>query len=209
MEIKISRTPVYYMNMPEDFARGQELETKLLGAGFRDVVRVETELNYPKSRGVALAHKKALQEALKDFGGPFIILEDDVEFFRSPGTTIEWPEDAHALYLGVSRWGLRNGKGALHIAAERANNGFYRLYNMLAAHAILYPSFEYANFILNSIDLFINMPTNQDKMRAETMKYWNVYSPARPLFYQSGKYEKDTRFQLPGATNRPLSFFYI
>jgi hypothetical protein len=207
--INISDIPVYYMNMPQDVERGELLERRLLSVGFRSVTRVETELNYPKSRGVALAHKKALQEAIEDFGGPFIILEDDVEFFRSPGNSIEYPDDAHALYLGVSQWGLRNGKGGLHIAIERANNGFYRLYNMLAAHAILYTSLDYAGFILRSIDVFADMPTNQDKMRAETMKYWNVYAPTQPLMYQSGKYQKDTKFTLPGKTNRPLSFFYM
>jgi hypothetical protein len=205
----VKNFPVYYMNMPEDFERGELLERRLRASGFNDIRRVETERNDIKAQGVALAHHKALSFALKNYSGPFIVLEDDVEFFRPIPKKVPIPQGADAVYLGISSWGLKNGKGGLNIAVERRNEGLYRVYNMLAAHAIMYTSEEYVRFLLKGIELFVGIPTNQDKMRAETMKYWNVYALGNPLFYQSGKYEKHTRFTLPGYTNKPLSYFYI
>jgi hypothetical protein len=201
--------PVYYMNMPQDFERGVRLENRLAQMGFSNVIRVETERNDEKALGVANAQHKALSRGLAEWSGPFIVLEDDVEFFDHPPESIHVPTNADAVYLGVSQWGLRDGRGALGISVKRDNGGLHRVYNMLAAHAILYNSREYVEFLLRGIELFVSIPTNQDKMRAETMKYWNVYASSKPVFYQSGKYEKHTRFILPGIKNRPLSHFYM
>jgi len=201
----VKELPVYYMAMEQNFSLEQSLEE----AGFTNVTWVETERNHVKVVGVAMAHHKALTRAVSEDVWPFIVLEDDVAFFRKPPEQVGIPEDAHALYLGVSKWGLKNGKGGLHISVERRNGGVYRLYNMLAAHAILYTSRDYVEFLLRGIEMFSSVPTNQDKMRAETMKYWNVYALSMPIFYQQGRYMPHTNFALPGKTNKPLSYFYI
>jgi len=197
--------PVYYMAVEQNF----QLEERLSGAGFVNVRWVQTERHPKKTVGVAMAHSKVLKRALSDDNWPFIVLEEDVDFFRQVPDDLHIPKNADALYLGVSKWGLKNGKGGLHISVERQNGGVHRLYNMLAAHAILYASREYVEFLLSGIEIFSAMPTNQDKMRAETMKYWNVYALSSPIFYQQGRYMPHTKFALPGPTNKPLSYFYI
>lgn len=186
-----------------------ELEEALAEAGFVNVTWIETERNSKKAVGVAMAHHKALTHALSEDAWPFIVLEDDVAFFRQPPKELHIPKGAHALYLGVSKWGLRNGRGSLNITVERNNGGIHRIYNMLAAHAILYTSRDYVEFLIRGIEIFVTIPTNQDKMRAETMKYWNVYALSTPVFYQKGRYAPHTKFVLPGKTNTPLSYFYI
>jgi hypothetical protein len=112
------------------------------------------------------------------------------------------------MYLGLSMWGLKNGKGQIGISAKKENGGVYRISNMLAAHAILYLNHDYAEFLRDSIPIFLEMQTNQDKMRAETMKYWKVYGNKIPMFYQNGKYEKYTRFALSERNTVPLRAFY-
>jgi hypothetical protein len=196
---------VYYIGMiGENHSR---LEGDLKNAGFRNVKQSPGVIDKVKTAGVAKAHMVALEMALSECDGPFIILEDDVRIddFQNKLTV---PTNAHAIYLGLSMWGLKHGKGQMGISGKRDNAGLYRMYNMLAAHAILYIDQDYARFILDSIPIFLEMGTNQDKMRAETMKYWNVYATRNPVFYQNGKYEKYTKFRLSEDKMVPLKQFY-
>jgi hypothetical protein len=201
----ITKLPVYYIGMPG--ADNSGIEKLLSEHGFSDVRKSDGVPSRVKSDGVARAHVAALQKALSECDGPFIILEDDVQINKFD-PNIEVTYDMDAVYLGVSEWGLKDGHGQRKIAVKKENNGFYRALNMLAAHAILYISHDYARFLLENIPIFIDMGTNQDKMRAETMKYWSVYARRVPIFYQSGKYERYTNFILPGKTNVPLLEFY-
>jgi len=147
--------------------------------------------------------------ALEECDGPFVILENDVDIFNSD-MNVFTTKDVDAIYLGVSMWGLKNGRGELGmISGDKNNGGLYRMYNMLAAHAILYINHDYAEFILGAIPVFIAMQTNQDKLRAETMKYWNIYAMNYPIFYQRGKYEKYTKFKLSQKPMTNLSSFYL
>jgi hypothetical protein len=203
--LDITKVPVYYIgDSNKNYLR---LEGELRRAGFENIKKSPSVINTDKKVGVAKAHVLALQTALSQNKGPFIILEDDVsidDFQRE----INLPENTDAIYLGLSRWGLRAGKGEVGISGIRHNSGLYRMYNMLAAHAILYVNHDYAQFILDSIPIFIEMETNQDKLRAETMKYWNIYATRNPVFYQQGRYEKHTRFRLSGQIMLPLKSFY-
>jgi hypothetical protein len=203
--LDITKVPVYYIGMiGENHSR---LERDLATAGFKNVKQSPGVLHKVKTAGVAKAHITALEMALSECDGPFIILEDDVRIddFQKK---IDVPTGADAIYLGLSMWGLKHGKGQLGISGKRDNAGLYRMYNMLAAHAILYVNHDYARFILDSIPIFLEMGTNQDKMRAETMKYWDVYATRNPVFYQSGKYEKYTKFRLSESGMVPLKNSY-
>jgi hypothetical protein len=203
--LDITKVPVYYIgDSDKDYL---QLETELKHAGFENIKKSPSVINPDKKVGVAKAHMLALEKALSENKGPFIILEDDVSIddFQKE---INLPAGADAIYLGLSRWGLRAGKGEIGISGIRHNSGLYKMYNMLAAHAILYINHKYAQFILDSIPMFIDMQTNQDKLRAETMKYWNIYATRNPVFYQQGRYEKHTRFRLSGQIMLPLKSFY-
>lgn len=203
--LDITKFPIYYIGMVDK--NHSRLEGALREAGFKKIKKSPGIPDRHKASGVAKAHMAALELALSECKGPFIILEDDVQIENLPkGITL--PQDADALYLGLSMWGLKNGKGHVGISGEKQNGGVYRMYNMLAAHAILYVNHDYARFILESIPIFLRMKTNQDKMRAETMKYWNVYAVKTPVFYQTGKYEKYTRFTLTEQGVVPLINFY-
>jgi hypothetical protein len=188
----------------EDHSR---LESVLRASGFVDVRLSPGVVQKNRLSGVGKAHMLALETALSECKGPFIILEDDVEI-NSSEMEISVPPETDAIYLGLSMWGLKNGRGQIGISGTRQNGGMYRMHNMLAAHAILHVNHDYARFIANSIPIFLNMGTNQDKLRAETMKYWSVYATRKPIFYQRGKYQKYTRFNLSAGNMVPLASFY-
>lgn len=64
---------------------------------------------------------------------------------------------------------------------------------MLGAHAILYLNPDYVKFLAQATSLMVRLKDNQDKSRAQTMKYFNVYAMNNPMFYQEGKHEKVTK----------------
>lgn len=204
--LDIRKVAVYYI---ADEGEGEErIRTMLKEYGFRTIKHSPSVPDKIKAIGVAKAHMLALETALSERRGPFLILEQDVDI-RSARFEIEPPADADAIYLGVSIWGLKDGRGQRGmIAGEKTNGGFYRMLNMLTAHAVLHINHDYARFLLKHIPTFIGMGTNQDKLRAETMKYWNVYSQIDPIFYQMGKYEIFTNVRFASHMVKPLAFFY-
>lgn len=203
--INIRDIPVYCIVAPGE---GDRLQKFLGYNGFKDVRTSPGVLERKKVTGVAKAHMAALEKALAECDGPFLILENDVDIFNTD-MNVFVPDGADAIYLGASMWGLRNGRGELNmISGEKYNGGLYRMYNMLAAHAVLHLNRDYAEFLLGAIPVFIKMETNQDKLRAETMKYWNVYAQSHPIFYQRGKYERYTKFKLSGYAMNSLSVYY-
>lgn len=205
--IDLASVTVFYINMDKDTEQRSRLEEMLKRRGFTDVRRVRGTPNTNKKVGVANAHKRALISGL-NHGGPFIILEDDV-IENSFKKYIEIPSNADAYYLGISKWGLQSGKGTRTISVERHDTESFRLYNMLSAHAILYLNMDYVKFLLKSVDFYIKIRTNQDKGRAETMKYWNIYGAKNPLYAQDGKYYEHTCFTLPGESAVPSSRVFL
>jgi hypothetical protein len=198
--VDLARIPVHFINLDSDVEKRESMESLLDSLGFQNVQRFPAIRSSIKTLGCAVSHNSILKE-MSGETQPFLVLEDDVAT-HSIKKTVNVPHDAHAYYLGSSMWGIYNGKGHKRISVSNYNTDTYRLYNMLAAHAILYTDQEYVKFLAKATEFNVKVQTNQDKARAETMKYWNVYGSRVPMFYQQGKYEKYTRFNLPGPTAR-------
>jgi hypothetical protein len=207
VNIDVKNVPVFYISMDDNTEQHDYVEGWLSKHGFRSVTRLPGVIADTKRMGVALAHKNALEHCLRAVEGHFIVLEGDVAPWVIPDT-LEVPDDADAMYLGASKWGLKDGHGVKNIAVEPYSGEVLRIRNMLAAHGVLYTSSKYARFLIKAIDVMIGISTNQDKARAETQKYWNIYGLIQPLIYQTGIYLRDTKIVLPGPTNKPLSWFY-
>jgi hypothetical protein len=196
MRIKITEIPVYYINLDKDVERREACEEVLTKAGFSNINRFSGILGETKVQGVALSHLSILKK-LQNEQKPFIIFEDDIQLAKfSP--YLDVPDDADAYYLGNSFYGLYNGRGTRQISVEQINPNTFRIYNMLAAHAIAYFSQEYVDFLIRAIEFSINIRTNQDKARANTMKFFKIYASRSPLFAQGGVNARPTRISLPG-----------
>lgn len=192
MKINLYEIPIYYINLDKDTEKRERLESALFDLGFENVHRFAGHYSKERAVGCATSHN-ALLNKLKDLDTPFLVLEDDVEpaFLKSVIDNI--PEDADALYLGNSAFGLWGSKGTLKISAKKENSTMYRIYNMLGAHAILYLNNDYVKFLARATSFMVDIKDNQDKSRAQTMKYFNVYAMDKPMFYQAGKHEKVTK----------------
>jgi hypothetical protein len=200
MKINILDLPVFYINLKGEKQKDKLTHQLLKEAGFTNINRFDAVLGVDKTEGCAKSHQKLLAEI--DVDGPFIVVEDDIEITGSFSPILEIPENSDAVYLGISKFSLNNGKTYQDIVAEDVGAEIYRIYNMLAAHAILYITKDYYRFISKAIQSMIDVGKNQDNARAETMKYFNIYALGSPLFYQDGRHRDVTKFNMSGI---PLS----
>jgi hypothetical protein len=135
---------------------------------------------------------------------PFILMEDDCSATEWFGHTIEFPEDADAVYLGVSRYGLppHVDQGILHIEYKSVPgyDDTVRLYNMLSLHAVLFRTRRWAENCLRGYEQMSLRPMpDYDIPPCRSMPLFNVYTPRKPLFYQDsrvGGWEAETKFIL-------------
>jgi len=194
MKVNILDVPVFYINLKDDLEKSKKVESSLKAAGFKRVKRFNAYKGLSKKEGCARSHQQLLDDL--DIEGPFLVLEDDVEISRNFDPVVEFPDDADAVYLGLSSFAMNNGVTDKKIQASLVGNDTYRIYNMLAAHAILYLKKDYYKFLANAIKSMIAMDRNQDNARAETMKYFNIYAPSTPLFYQEGRHERATKINM-------------
>ena len=195
INLALNKLPAYYINLDKDTEKQENIERFLKDLGFSSVTRFPGFLEPIKKVGVAKSHQALLKE-LANLPTPFIVFEDDIQVGNFVNE-IEVPSDADALYLGNSIFGLYGGVGKRRISVDRVDKNIFRLYNMLAAHAIVYFNTDYIKFLIQAIDFNLSIKTNQDKARAETMKYWKVYGTASPMFYQPGRHEAFTKISLP------------
>ena len=195
MNIDILDIPVYYINLDKDVEKREKLEDTLANLGFTNVHRFAGHYSKERAVGCATSHN-ALLHKLKDTDTPFLVLEDDVEPAKFKSVIKDIPDNADALYLGNSIFGLWGPRGEPRIAAEKISSDIYQIYNMLSAHAILYLDNEYVKFLAKATDFMVSLKDNQDKSRAHTMRYFNVYATNNPVFYQAGKHEKVTNVSI-------------
>jgi hypothetical protein len=182
MIINLLDVPVYYINLDDDEEKRKSTETLLKRMGFRNVHRISA-IFHPKGRiiGCARSHYEILKEAKP----PFIIVEDDCALNKEFENELEIPDDADALYLGISHWGRYLNHSGPYVHYENVNSELLRVYNMLATHAIMYLSETYVDICKRiSYHYGYEVEGHLDIGFAEIHKFYNIYSFDEPLFRQ-------------------------
>jgi GR25 family glycosyltransferase involved in LPS biosynthesis len=216
MKIKLSDLQAYVINLESDIVKRESSINSLNSAGITNIVVFNAHKRNPGRTGLAMSFKKIFEKTINN-DEPILICEDDVLInpLFDYSKEIEIPDDADALYLGISKHGYtayinpyNNPKGMPYdnhrdrsahptkIVAKRISHDLYRIYNMLSAHAVLIINPDYKRFLNNAIEIAILNNGHQDVVRASTMPYWKVYALDMPLFFQSGTHEKTTNIQL-------------
>ena len=196
--IELRDLPVHVINLEDHTAKRSLIEEQLISFGFKDINFFVGTKEPIKKVGVAASHNRLLK-SLQGTDLPCLVLEDDVSLWDKK-EHIDVPIDADAYYLGNSVFGLYGGFGKKKVALERFDNDTFQIYNMLAAHAIIYLNHEYVKFLEQATAFQLSIQDNQDKARAQTMKYWQVYAAEKPMFYQNGVHESFTKRTLPGKS---------
>jgi hypothetical protein len=180
----------------------RDISTKLLLESSKlDFKRYDGGVTSPYTIGVAKGHLQALES----LSLPCLLLEDDIKVLNGSSINIdqefEVPDNADALYLGVSFYGRLDGMTIPYgvIATTTSDPGINSVYNMLGMHAIVYLSERYRDHIKILLNKHIEYPEGGvDDPIAETMSDYNVYAITDPLFYQAdGHSEQATRDRIP------------
>lgn len=182
MKLNLIDIPVYYINLDDQDEKRKRTETMLKRIGFKFVERFSA-IKHESGRiiGCARSHYEILNKAQV----PFIILEDDCSLNKEVPESIELSDNADALYLGISHWGRYLNHSGPYVHYSEVDDDIVRVHNMLATHAILYLSQEYANMCKRvSYHFGYEVENHLDIGFAEVHRFFNVYSFDEPLFRQ-------------------------
>ena len=183
MKIDLLNIPVFYINMDKDIDKKQYIESTLKELGFTNVKRIKGIENKKNGR---LGLSKSQHIALNQVPAPFIILEDDCDpkyFIKS----FNVPDDADAVYLGNSQWGLMQGQTGFYLKYKQAKDfpNLFKIYNMLSSHAILYLTDDYVRVCQRTTKYCAEeYPMPMDVPFAMIQRFFNVYTLNKPLFVQ-------------------------
>lgn len=182
MKIKLTDIPVFYINLDEAEEKRKQTETMLKQIGFKFVERFSA-IRHDAGRIIGCA--RSHYEILEVQKPPFIILEDDCALNQEFLDEIEIPNNADALYLGISHWGRYLSHSGPYVHATKVNEDLVRVHNMLATHAIVYLSSSYVDICRRiAYHSGYESETHLDIGFAEIHKYYNVYCFNEPLFRQ-------------------------
>lgn len=182
MKLKLTDIPVYYINLEDQEEKRKKTETMLKQIGFKFVERFSA-IRHEEGRiiGCARSHYEILNKAEV----PFIILEDDCALNKQVPKVIELPDNSDCLYLGISHWGRYLNHSGPYVHITKINDEIVRVHNMLATHAILYLSKEYADICKRiSYHYGYEIENHLDIGFAEIHRFYNVYCLDEPLFRQ-------------------------
>ena len=192
MNLDLRKITALYINLLQDTGRNNDMKKLFKTCGFESHYRIDAEYTPNSLAGCSLSHHNALNEVEP----PFILFEDDcvVKNFKP---IIEIPDDADAVYLGISSWGRMNSHSGPFVQYEDLGDGLLRIYNMLSAHAILYLNQEYISLCSRISEQATSIADHQDIGFAEIQRYFNVYAFDDPMFYQSSS----------NGTDQPLTTY--
>lgn len=207
MNLDLREIPAIYINLDKDVEKKERIESQLKELGFKTIIRLSATYDNNSKRGCAISHAYALEEV----DPPFIVFEDDCIAldFRPE---IEIPDDADAVYLGISSWGRMNSHSGPFVQYEKIDNDILRVYNMLGAHAILYLNEDFVDLYKRIAYHGYCISDHMDIGFAEVQKYYDVYAFNKPMFCQTSSngtnseltsypsariYNYDNRFWLP------------
>ena len=181
--------PFYYINLDDAVKRNENMKKILNELGIKNVRRISATRHNIGQAGTARSMLEAIETAINPvvspLGAPFVVLEDDIEVKRW-NPIIEVPENADALYLGISGWGRMNGHSGPFVQSDSIGGGLLQVYNMLGGHAIMYFRDRYIDLVRRvCLHAGYDIEDHPDIGFAEIQRWHNVYAFDDPYFYQT------------------------
>jgi hypothetical protein len=185
MKINLRKLDTYYINLDKKEERRRSIEYTLNKMNFSSVTRISGIDCDDGKVGCARSQHKVLSD--EKIHTPFLLLEDDCLFADNDIMEIEVPDDADALFIGVSQWARYLNFSGPFLHYKVIDDEIVQVYNMLSGHAIIYLSEEYRK-VCSRISKYCGyqLMDHMDNGYAEIQKYYNVYSLNMPIFKQDG-----------------------
>ena len=187
--IDLTKTVNYVINVDSDTSRLSEV-TQVLDTLEMPFIRfsADTTPSPPNPYGKHLiACSKSHLSLLKKMKPPTLVFEDDIVPTKNFSKTLSIPEDADAVYLGVSTYGtVRNNYFGYPgvVMTTQETETMKRVYNMCGAHAVLYLSQEYIDAAISIVENYIERQVIVDVTLPHIHKDFKILTPNNPFFYQ-------------------------
>lgn len=198
MILEIKNITVYIISPAEGKYKERILIlfNKLISEGFQNIVFVKS-LKGPNNTASLTNTVIEIFKREMDKDTPFIILEDDCNFFYKYDT-IEVPDNYDLLYIGISYWTFlhpihtlfRKDRPYITINSSNScssyNDTLVKIKSMTSGHAIVYKS---RTFMKLFIDFMYSISKTVDNLPHDLLfaclhKLFNVYGLKKPMFYQ-------------------------
>lgn len=191
MKLQIKDISGVYINPDRFLERQNKMESWIHSIGLDSITRVAYNETFP-DRAITMnhAHKYALEQSKNDV--PFILFEDDAAIMNPLPEYFDIPEEVDLVYLGGSDYIYDNNK-SLYI--EEYNKDFYRVYNMLSFHAVLFPNKKSVEKVIKLLEKAISENKFNDITIANSSKE-NIFLVPKEgnYFFQDDYTSEVTKF---------------
>ena len=119
---------------------------------------------------------------------PFIIMEDDATKYREFPESLDIPNDADIVYIGLHSWGYGLDEPVNIIYSENVDKNLIRVKNLLALHGVMVCSPAGAATIQRTMVESFYRDKPWDIPITHAQPFYNVYALKVPLVYQSAEY---------------------
>lgn len=200
MKLQIKDISAVYINPDRFLERQNKMESWIHTVGLNSVTRIAYNETFP-DRAITMnhAHKYALEQSENDV--PFILFEDDATPMQPLPEYFEIPEEADLIYLGGSNYLSPTG----NLRIEEYNEHFYRVYNMLSFHAVLFPNKKSVEKVINLLEKAIKDIKFNDITIANSSKE-NIFLVPKEgnYFFQDDYTSNVTKFYWKDVLNKFL-----
>jgi hypothetical protein len=184
---------------------------ELQALGFSGVQHHKSRLTPGSRRGGAEGFLRVFRDHLSACDqssafSPILVFEDDVSASAEATPddfTVELPDSADALYVGISSVGIMRHRyyccGTLKLRSTPGYPRLKQIFNMLSTHAILYTSRIFVQHLVQCFEYNVKHCADSitwDCFVARSQEKFEVYALTRPLFFQDhrkGGFEDQTK----------------
>ncbi len=179
----LSNLQISYISSQSALHKGriERMEEMLKEIGLKYSRFVSKENSDHTRNIVSRAHRDSCIQASVSNSFPFLLLEDDAKLAIDFPKDLEVCQEADLIYLGLSSY--NSGQGNLKV--EDYNEDYYRVFNSLAAHAILIPNIKSAELYIKICEEALSDSNWHDKVLAKYSHDKLFLTPKNgPIFYQ-------------------------
>ena len=184
MKIKLSCIETHILTIESNVGRYERLKNELNCLEDKLKINVFYGKTIAGHLGCAISTINMYKSTLP----PVLCIEDDCGLTENYNNELDVPDDADAVYLGTSVWGVTNGQTAWrNFSITKYNDKFYKIEGMCSTHAVLFLNNNFLGH-LNKIGESYNMQSTVpfDYLMCQEQSKFNVYGVAKPMFYQKG-----------------------
>jgi hypothetical protein len=186
-EVLLNDIDTYLINLPRDKQRLESAKETLLRIN-QDHQIVNGVEHQQGIVGCGLAHLNIFDT----YKPRCLVLEDDICLTDNVLESIDIPEDADAIYLGVSNHGYvrRRPVGIKDsVMCSRWDVNYKRVLNMCSTHAIIYLTDRYWQACRKAVAECLQAGIAFDLGLASIHRHFNILTPNNPMFFQAGQSE--------------------